>query len=201
MLTNARIREDVEPHDLDLVTALRAPAIKRLRKQGKLQLSLFDETDLAEVQSPDFPGERLVVCRNPLLANVRANKRTELLDATEAVLRTVQARTRDAGGRLHTATDIALAVGAVVGKYKMKKHFDVVVTETGLTWSRRQIQIDEEAALDGIYIVRTNVTAEVLDTKSVVATYKRLAKVERAFGRSRPWTWRFAPSTTASPSG
>jgi transposase len=181
MLTNARIREDLEPHDLDWVTALRAPAIKKLRKQGKLQLSLFDQLDLAEIQSPDFPGERLVVCRNTLLAGVRANKRTELLDATEAVLREVQVRTRDVGGRLHTAADIALAVGAVVGKYKMKKHFDVVVTETGLTWSRRQKQIDEEAALDGLYIVRTNVTAEVLDTESVVATYKRLAKVERAF--------------------
>lgn len=181
MLTDARIREDLRPHDLQWVTALRAPAIKRLRKQGTIQPSLFDDTDLAEIQSPDFPGERLVVCRNRLLAKVRATKRTELLDATEALLVAVKARTKDAGGRLDSAADIALAVGAVIGKYKMKKHFDVTIGETSLTWTRRQGQIDEEASLDGLYIVRSNVQSEVMDTQTLVATYKRLAKVERAF--------------------
>jgi transposase len=181
MLTDARIRQDLRPHDLEWVTALRAPAIKRLRKQGTVQPSLFDEVDLAEIQSPDFPDERLIVCCNRLLAKVRARKRVERLDATEALLAAVKARTLDEGGRLDSAADIALAVGAVIGKHKMKKHFDVTIGKTSLTWVRRQAQIDEEAALDGLYIVRTNVKTEVMDAGTVVATYKSLAKVERAF--------------------
>jgi len=181
MLTEARIREDLRPYDLEWVTALRAPAIKRLRKQGKVQHSLFDDTDLAEIQSPDFPGERLVVCRNRLLAKVRAKKRVELLDATEALLAAVKARTRDEGGRLDSAADIAMAVGAVIGKHKMKKHFDVTIGETNLAWTRRQAQIDEEATLDGLYVVRSNVKPEVMDAATIVATYKRLANVERVF--------------------
>jgi hypothetical protein len=178
MLTEARIREDLRPFDLEWVTALRAPAIKRLRKQGKVQPSLFHDTDLAEIQSPDFPGERLVVCRNRLLAKVRAKKRVELLDATEALLAAVKARTRDEGGRLDSAADIAMAVGAVIGKHKMKKHFDVTIGETNLAWTRRQTQIDEEATLDGLYVVRSNVKPEVMDAATIVATYKRLANVE-----------------------
>lgn len=181
MLTDARIREDLTPHGLDWVTALRAPAIKQLRKSGVIQPSLFDEMDLAELTSPDFPGERLVACRNPLLAKERARKRRELLAATEEDLRQIANQTVLGGGRDARAAEIGMKVGAVLGRHKMKKHFDVTVIGTGLTWSRREEQIAEEAALDGLYVVRTNVDAERLDTDAVVTTYKQLANVERAF--------------------
>lgn len=181
MLTEARIREDLAPNGLEWVTALRAPAIKQLRKKKVIQPSLFDEVDLAEIQSPDFPGERLVACRNPLLAKERARKRRELLAATESDLQDVAQQCIDGGGHLNGAAAIGMKVGAILGRHKMKKHFDVAVTETGLTWSRREANITEEAALDGIYVVRTNVDVNRLDTESVVTTYKQLAGVERAF--------------------
>jgi hypothetical protein len=180
-LTDARIREDLAPEGLDWVTALRAPAIKKLQKDGAIQLSLFEETDLAEIQSPDFPGERLVVCRNPMLARERARKRDELLDATEAELRLVHDQTVDGGGDLGGEGDIGMRVGAVIGRFKMKKHFEVTITSTGLTWARRDAHIAAEAALDGIYIVRTNLLSERMPAPEVVDTYKRLSHVERAF--------------------
>lgn len=181
MLTDARIREDLAPNGLEWVTALRAPALKRLRKAGGIQPSLFDDTDLAEISSPDLPGERLVACRNRLLAKERGRKRTELLAATEAELEAIRKRTVTGGGTLRGKAEIGMAVGAVLGKFKMKKHFDVTVTDETVTWTRRDTQIAEEAALDGLYVVRTNVPAEHLPAASVVTTYKQLAHVERAF--------------------
>jgi transposase len=181
MLTEARIRQDVEPAGLDWVTALRAPALKALQRRQVLQPSLFDALDFAEISSEQFPGERLVACRNPLLAKERARKRQELLDATEADLRKIGSQTVDEGGELRGAAAIGMRVGAVLGRYKMRKHFEVIVTETGLRWSRKERQIADEAALDGLYVVRTSVPASELDSADVVRTYKRLAAVERAF--------------------
>ena len=146
---------------------------------GPLQLSLFDEQDLAEITSPDFPGERLVACRNPALAGERARKREALLAATEKLLAPIAARV--AAGLLAGEAAIGTAVGKVIGKYKMAKHFDVTITGTSLTAERRQDQIREEAALDGIYVIRTPVPAETLDTAAAVTACKSLKHVERDF--------------------
>ena len=181
MITEARIRETVKPADLDFITALRAPAIRKLVDAGELQLSLFDDRDLAEITSSDYPGERLVVCRNPLLAEERARKRRELLAATEVKLRKIQARVRRANRPLRGRDAIGIAVGKVIDHYKMAKHFDITITDTDLVIERRSQPIDEEASLDGIYVVRTNVTAQVLDSSSVVGAYKGLSNAERAF--------------------
>jgi len=181
MITEARIRETVKPADLDFITALRAPAIRKLVDAGELQLSLFDDRDLAEITSSDYPGERLVVCRNPLLAEERARKRRELLAATEVKLRKIQARVRRAKRPLRGRDAIGIAVGKVIDHYKMAKHFDITITDTDLVIERRSQPIDEEASLDGIYVVRTNVTAQVLDSSSVVGAYKGLSNAERAF--------------------
>jgi transposase len=181
MITEARIRETVKPADLDFITALRAPAIRKLVDAGELQLSLFDDRDLAEITSSDYPGERLVVCRNPLLAEERARKRRELLAATEEKLRKIQARVRRANRPLRGRDAIGIAVGKVIDHYKMAKHFDITITDTDLVIERRSQPIDEEASLDGIYVVRTNVTAQVLDSSSVVSAYKGLSNAERAF--------------------
>jgi Transposase DDE domain len=181
MITEARIRETVKPADLDFITALRAPAIRNLVDAGELQLSIFDDRDLAEITSPDYPGERLVVCRNPLLADERARKRRELLVATEEKLRKIQARVRRPKRPLRGRDAIGIAVGKVINHYKMAKHFDITITDTDLVIERRSQPIDEEASLDGIYVVRTNVTAQVLDSSSVVRAYKGLSNAERAF--------------------
>jgi hypothetical protein len=181
MITEARIRETVKPADLDFITALRAPAIRKLVDAGELQLSLFDDRDLAEITSSEYPGERLVVCRNPLLAEERARKRRELLAATEEKLRKIQARVRRAKRPLRGRDAIGIAVGKVIDHYKMAKHFDITITDTNLVIERRSQPIDEEASLDGIYVVRTNVTAQVLDSSSVVGAYKGLSNAERAF--------------------
>jgi transposase len=181
MITQARLTEDVKAAGLDWITALRGPAIKDLVKGGALQLSLFDQRDMASITSPDFPGERLVVCRNPDLAAKRAHKRQELLDATErdlARIQTAVARKRDP---LRGATAIALAVGAVIEKHKMRKHFDLDITDTNLTFARKADAIAAEAATDGIYIVRTNLAPEVLDDAATVRSYKSLSQVEHAF--------------------
>jgi len=146
---------------------------------GPLQLSLFDEQDLAEITSPDFPGERLVACRNPHLAADRARKREDLLAATEKLLGPVIARV--AAGRLRGAAKIGVEVGKVISKYKTAKHFDVAITDTSLTVQRRQAQIQEEAALDGLYVIRTPVPAQELDGPGVVTAYKNLKHVERDF--------------------
>ncbi len=181
MITEARIEETVKPAGLNFITTLRAPAIRSLAEAGAIQLSLFDQRDLAEITSPDYPGERLVACRNPLLADERARKRRELLDATEEDLLHIQARVRRAKKPLRGKDKIALAVGAVVNHYKMAKHFDVTITDTDLSFERKTEQIDAEALLDGIYVLRTDLEPKTLDATSTVRAYKDLANVERAF--------------------
>jgi transposase len=183
MITSARIRDDLRPAGLDWITCLRAPAIKALAQDdGPLQLSLFDERDLAEIRAPDmFPGERLIVCRNRDLAAERARKREELLVATERELARVQEQVRRKGSRLKSAAEIGMAVGAVLNRKKMAKHFDVEVTDGYLCWHRRSEQIAEEESLDGIYVIRTSMPAEHLDAAETVQAYKDLSRVERAF--------------------
>jgi hypothetical protein len=181
MITEARINETVKPAGLNFITALRAPAIRSLAEAGTIQLSLFDERDLAEISSPDYPGERLIVCRNPLLAEERTRKRGELLDATEQDLLDVQARVRRTKRPLRGKDKIALAVGAVVNHYKMAKHFALTITDDDLTFQRASEQIDAEAMLDGIYVLRTDLKNEALDAAATVRAYKDLATVERAF--------------------
>ena len=181
MITSARIEALKELDDTyGWITALRAPAIKKLMAgDGPLQLSLFDEQDLAEISSPDFPGERLVACRNPVLAEQRARKREALLAATEKLLAPLIARV--AAGRLRGKDEIGLALGKVIGKYKMAKHFEVTITDTSLTVTRRQDSIGTEALLDGIYVIRTPVPAAALDAPAMVTAYKNLKYVERDF--------------------
>jgi transposase len=181
MITQARLTEDIKTAGLDWITALRGPAIKDLLKGGALQLSLFDERDMASITSPDFPGERLIVCRNAELAAKRAHKRHELLDATERDLTRIQAAVARRRDPLRGASEIALAVGAVIEKHKMRKHFDLTITDTKLTFARKADAIAEETATDGIYIVRTSLTAELLDDAATVRSYKSLSQVERAF--------------------
>jgi hypothetical protein len=181
MITSARIDAIRE---LDgkyaWITALRAPAIRKLAEDdGPLQLSLFDEQDLAEITSGDFPGERLIACRNPALADQRARKREDLLAATEKLLAPLTARV--AAGRLAGAAEIGKKVGAVIGKYKMAKHFEVTITDTSLAAERRQDQIDAEARLDGIYVIRTPVPEADLDAAGAVTAYKNLKYAERDF--------------------
>ncbi|ACA57613.1 transposase (plasmid) [Mycobacterium liflandii 128FXT] len=162
------------------ITALRAPAIAKLAgDDGPLQLSLFDTQDLATITHPDYPSERLIACRNPLLATQRARKRAELLTATEAALAPIIAAV--ACGRLAGAGRIGVKVGKVLAKFKMAKHFHLDITDTTLTVTRDQTKIDAEAALDGIYVLRTSVTANELDPAAVVVSYKNLANVERDF--------------------
>jgi hypothetical protein len=179
MITSARIQALGGLEGMGWITCLRAAQIKALATDGPLQLGLFDETNLAEISHPDFPGERLVACRNPALAAERARKRTELLAATEAeldkVTRLVEA------GKLTGAAKIGVRVGKVAGRFKVAKHFDLAITDATFTWTRRQAQINAEAGLDGIYVIRTSVTADQLDPPGVVEAYKRLANVERDF--------------------
>jgi len=182
MITAARIAQDLKPAGLDWITALRAPAIQALAAEGgPLQLSLFDQRDLAEITSPDYPGERLVVCRNPDLAAERARKRAALLAATEQDLAKIVAATRRARAPLRGRAPIALKVGAVLGRRKMAKHFGLTITDDALTFARDDAAIAREAALDGFYVVRTSVPADALDAPAAVLAYKSLAQVERAF--------------------
>jgi DDE family transposase len=180
MITAARIRDDLAPAGLDWITCLRAPAIQALAAEdGPLQLSLFDERDLAEIASPDYPGERLIVCRNRDLADERTRKREALLAATERELVRVQAQVQRK--RLRSAAEIGLAVGAVLDSKKMAKHFALEIRDGYLAWQRRSDRIAEEARLDGIYVIRTSMPAEHLDTAETVQAYKDLSRVERAF--------------------
>jgi len=183
LLTSARIREELAPVEgLDWVSALRSEQIRKLALDGgPLQMSLFDKTDLAEITHPDFPGERLVACMNPLLAAERARKREDLLQATERELEKVAAATRREKRALRGKDKIGLRVGKVLGRFKMAKHFEMTITDTAFTYGRKQKAIDAEAALDGIYVLRTSVPKEVLGTEDTVRAYKDLAKVERAF--------------------
>jgi len=187
MITSARIRalnqrEDgtPRPDPYGWITALRAPAIKKLMADGgPLQLSLFDEQDLAEITSDDFPGERLIACRNPVLAADRARTREDLLAATEKLLAPLLARVQ--AGKLAGAGPIGVEVGKVISRYKTGKHFAVTITDTSLAVERRQDQIDAEAALDGFYVLRTPVPADELAAPAVVTAYKNLKYVERDF--------------------
>ena len=182
LITQARISEELQPAGLDWITALRAPEIQALAKDdGPLQLSLFDQRDLAEITSPDYPGERLVVCRNPALAAERARKRGELLDATEQALQKIQARVRRKRRPLHGAAAIGEAVGAVLNRKKMAKHFTRTVTDTDFTFARNDAAIAAEARLDGVYVLRTSVPQTEFDADATVRSYKALATVERAF--------------------
>jgi hypothetical protein len=179
MITSARVDALRELDGMGWITCLRADKIKALAEDGALQLSLFDEHNLAEITHPDFPGERLVCCRNPALAAERARKRAELLAATQAELDKITRLVE--GGKLKGAAKIGVRVGKVVGKFKVAKHFDLQISDTSFAWTRQADQIAAEASLDGIYVVRTSVDADQLDTPDVVEAYKQLANVERDF--------------------
>ena len=179
MLTSARIERLKETGGIGWVSCLRAPAIRRLVDAGDLQLGLFDERNLAEITSPEFPGERLVVCRNPALAAERTRKREALLAATEGALAKVAVSVEH--GRLRSAAAIGLRAGRVVNAKRMAKHFELDIADGHFAYHRREREIAAEAALDGLYVVRTSVGPERLDTPAVVETYKRLSAVERDF--------------------
>ncbi|HEX4186142.1 MAG TPA: IS1634 family transposase [Stellaceae bacterium] len=180
MITSARIRDELKPAGLDWITALRAPQIRALLDTGAFQLSLFDERDLAEITSPEFPSERLVVCKNPLLAEERARKRQDLLQATEAALAKLADQIARGTGR-KGQDKIARAVGRIENRYKLAKLFDITVAEDGFTFARNPDRIAAEARLDGFYVIRTSVEDNTLAAESVVGAYKGLARVERAF--------------------
>src|SRR5450756_976790 len=180
MITSARVQELRDLGGFGWVTALRAPAIAALAADdGPLQMSLFDQVNLAEISHPDYPGERLIACRNPALATERARKRLSLLEATDTELAKIAAAVY--AGRLTGAGKIGVRVGKVVGRYKMAKHYTLDITDDRFAFTRDEDQIAAEAALDGLYVIRTTVTAEQMDPAKVVATYKSLARVERDF--------------------
>jgi hypothetical protein len=181
MITQARITDEIKAAGLDWITALRAPAIRGLLQSGAMQLSLFDQRDMASITAPDFPGERLVVCRNPDLAAERSRKREELLAATERDLARIQAAVARKRGPLRGAAKIALAVGSVIHRHKMAKHFHLDIADASFSFSRKATEIAAEAAIDGVYVVRTSLPAEACDDTTTVRSYKSLALVERAF--------------------
>jgi hypothetical protein len=181
MITSARIAEDLKPAGLDWISCLKAPQIRDLVAAGPLQLSLFDERDLAEISAPElFPGERLIACRNPLLADERARKRSALLEATERNLKRVAEAVQRAPKK-HTAAVIGLKVGAVIDKHRMATHFLLDIGDGHVSFRRDEPNIAAEAALDGIYVIRTSVPKDKLSAENAVGAYKSLAQVERAF--------------------
>jgi transposase len=180
MVTKANLEAMREAEDVAWITALKAPQVKRLAKRELIQPSLFDEHGLGEIEDADeYPGERLIVCRNPLVGEERARKRAALLEATERELREIQARVEQ--GTLRGASAIGLAAGAVWNRYRVKKHFQLEIEDSGFSFARKQAQIEAEAALDGIYVLRTSVERAELDSAEVVRSYKQLKEVERAF--------------------
>jgi Transposase DDE domain len=181
MLTAARLREDVGPADLDWITALRAPQVKKLVRDGALQLTLFDTADLAEITHPDFPGERLVACKNPFLEAERARKREALLTATEADLAKITAACARERRPLRGTDKIAVRAARALSRRKVGKHFTTQITDDRFSYARDQDSIAAEAKLDGIYVLRTTVAAAGLGSSEVVSSYKALAHVERAF--------------------
>ena len=181
MLTSARIRDELRPAHMDWISALRADQIRVLVNDAALQLSLFDEQNLFEITHPDYPGERLVCCHNPALADERARKRHELLAATETQLQTIATATRRARQPLRGQDKIALRVGKVRNKFKMAKHFHLDITDEAFTFTRNQDSIAAEAAVDGIYVLRTSLPTQTLQRDEVVLRYKDLADVERFF--------------------
>lgn len=182
MVTDARIREELAPAGLDWITALRAPAIQALAAdKGPLQMSLFDERDMAEISSPDFPGERLIVCRNRELAHERARKRKALLDATEKDLAPIRAAVARKRHPLRGKDQIGLAVGAAINKHKMAKHFELIIEDASFSFRRKEEEIAAEALLDGLYVIRTNLPKETITAEGAVSAYKSLSQAERAF--------------------
>jgi transposase len=181
LLTQARLRQEVRPAGLEWITALRSPQIRTLVQKGDLQLSLFDQQDLAVLTSAEFPGERLIACKNPLLAEERARKREDLLQATERELDKIRAATERELRPLRDREKIALRVGRVLGRFKMAKHFRLEITDERFRFSRDEEHIHAEAALDGIYVIRTSLPEEQLGAGETVAAYKGLSQVERAF--------------------
>lgn len=182
LITQARIQEDLKVQEgLDWITALRAPQIRTLMDSGAIQFSVFDTRDMAEITHPDYPGERLIVCRNPMLAKQRAHHREDLLQATEKQLEKIKLATNRAKRRLKGKDKIALRVGRVIGKYKMAKHFVITIEEESFSYVRHPSSIAQEAALDGIYVIRTSVAPKVMDANQTVGAYKSLSQVERAF--------------------
>ena len=182
MITDARIRLDLRGVDgLDWITCLRAPAVAKLVEHGSIQLSFFDDHDMAEIEDPSFPGERLVVCKNPLLAQERTRKRLDLLNATEKKLDQIRSATLRPARALRGKDRIGLRVGKVLGRFKMGKHFILSIDDDAFSFQRDELAISTEAALDGIYVVRTTVPAEKLSASEVVTSYKSLSRVERAF--------------------
>jgi len=181
MITQARLDEEIKPAGLDWITALRSSAIRDLLEAGAFQLDLFDQRDMASITAPDYPGERLMVCRNPELARRRARKREELLAATEVDFAAIRERVRRPRAPLRGKAEIGLKVGAVSGKHKMAKHFDITIGDDSFDFSRKTDAIAAEAALDGIYVVRTSLPADALGDAQTVAAYKSLSQVERAF--------------------
>jgi len=181
MIAQSRIDEDLKPAGLDWITALRSSAIRQLLDAGAFQLDLFDERDMAAITSPDYPGERLMVCRNPELAKRRAWKREQLLAATEEDLRAIQDRVQKPRNPLRGKDEIGLKAGVALHRHKMAKHFEIAIEEDSFTFHRKAEDIAEEAALDGFYVVRTNLPTETLGDAQTVAAYKSLSQVERAF--------------------
>lgn len=182
MITQKRIDEELRDLEgVDWVTALRADSIRKLVESETIQLSVFDDQDLAEVRSPDYPGERLVVCRNPLLAEKRRRKRIDMIEATEKRLDTLVAATARARRPLRGEDKIGERLGREIGRYKMRKHFTWTITETSFSYQRNEESIAKEAALDGLYVVRTSVPGETFSPEQAVSTYKNLSNVERAF--------------------
>ena len=181
MLTKARLKDDVVPAELDFITALRSPSIKALVEGEAIQLGLFDEQDLFEITHPDYPGERLVCCKNPLLAEERSRKRESLLRSTETELDKIAAACARTRQPLRGRDKIALRLGGVVNRYKMAKHFAIEIGDDSLSFSRKEDQIAAEAALDGIYVLRTSLPGQAIAGEEVVSSYKALSKVERVF--------------------
>src|SRR5262245_47492301 len=182
MITSARIKEDLKKcSGVEWITTLRGPAIKKLLAQEAIQLSLFDERDLIEITSDDYPGERLIVCKNPLLAEERKRKREDLLKATENELAKIAAATSRQKNRLQGKGTIALRVGKVLGRYKVAKHFQLEISDSVFRYERDQKTIDTESMLDGLYVIRTRLSKEAFGTDETVLAYKRLAQAERAF--------------------
>jgi transposase len=182
MISSARIRQDLPAsHGIEWISALRATQIQKLAKDGQLQMSLFDKTDLVEIAHPDFPGERLVACFNPLLAEERARKRPELLAATEKQLEKIAAATRRSRRPLRGKQNIGVRAGKILNRYKMGKHFQLRIEEDSFIYQRKEANIEREKSLDGIYVIRTSVQADALSGEQVVASYKSLSGVERAF--------------------
>lgn len=181
MITKARIEENLRETGFDWITALRAPAIKQLAQRGTIQLSLFDETNLLEVSDPQYPGERLVVCRNPVLAEERRRKREALLKATEAELAKIETAVRREKRPLRGEGAIGVRLGKVINHYKVGKHFITEIGDDHFSFRRDEARIAHEAVLDGLYVIRTSVGVDRLSSAEVVASYKRLQRVERAF--------------------